>query len=105
MIGQEYEDDSDIPFHKITYAPNDYFYFFSDGITDQFGGPEFKKIMKKRIIEFFDRTIDMPAEIKEIELELMLRKWQGNNDQTDDMLFMGICPSKVNTKYIHYKNQ
>jgi CheY-like chemotaxis protein len=105
MIGQEYEDESDIPFHKITYSPNDYFYFFSDGITDQFGGPEFKKIMKKRIIEFFDRTIDMPAEIKEIELDLMLRKWQGNNDQTDDMLFMGICPSKVNTKYIHYKNQ
>jgi hypothetical protein len=32
---------------SIKYAKDDYFYFFSDGITDQFGGPDSKKLMKK----------------------------------------------------------
>jgi CheY-like chemotaxis protein len=102
-IGEKFTSDSDIPFHSISYEENDYFYFFSDGITDQFGGPDSKKLMKRRLIDFLDDVQEMPAEIKEIELELFLRKWQGNNKQTDDMLFLGISPCSLNKKYINYK--
>ena len=52
MIGEKFTDDSDIPFHIIPYEVGDYFYFFSDGITDQFGGPDSKKLMKRRLIDF-----------------------------------------------------
>jgi serine phosphatase RsbU (regulator of sigma subunit) len=34
--------------HIIQYQPNDVYYLFSDGITDQFGGLEGKKYMSKR---------------------------------------------------------
>ena len=91
-----------IPFEEIKFEKDDYFYFFSDGITDQFGGPEGKKLMKKRLIEFLDSVKELPSHRKQIELDIFLRKWQNNTEQTDDMVFLGICPAnaqlKLNTK-------
>ena len=102
-IGDPFKGDEDIPFHRIEYSPNDYFYFFSDGITDQFGGPDAKKLMKTRLLNFLDKIYELPAERRELELEIFLRKWQGNLGQTDDMLLVGICPSKINKKYLKQK--
>ena len=96
------EEEESIPFHRITYAPNDYFYFFSDGITDQFGGPDAKKLMKTRLLDCLSRIYTLTPDRREIELEIFLRKWQGNLGQTDDMLLVGICPSKINKKYINH---
>jgi serine phosphatase RsbU (regulator of sigma subunit) len=93
----------EIPFESIKYAKDDYFYFFSDGITDQFGGPDSKKLMKKRLIEFLDNSISLSSLEREIELDLFLRKWQNNTEQTDDMIFIGISPNKLNPKY-HIQN-
>jgi CheY-like chemotaxis protein len=102
-IGEIYNSEDEIPFHRIPYEQEDYFYFFSDGITDQFGGINSKKLMKKNLIKFLDKLQTIPEAIRELELNLFLRKWQGSNVQTDDMLFIGICPSKVNKKLINYK--
>jgi CheY-like chemotaxis protein len=101
-IGEPYENDTVVPLLSFDYCDGDYFYFFSDGITDQFGGSESKKLMKSRLLEFLEGSINMPLEAREIEFELFLRKWQGNNKQTDDMIFIGICPSELNTDYNHY---
>ena len=102
-IGEIYTSEDEIPFHRIPYEQEDYFYFFSDGITDQFGGVNSKKLMKKNLITFLDKLQTIPEGIRELELDLFLRKWQGSNIQTDDMLFIGICPNKVNKKLINYK--
>ena len=80
------------------YHPNDVFYFFTDGVTDQFGGQNFKKLMRRGLLEFLDKLVGLPILQREIELDLFLRKWQGNLDQTDDILFMGILPYSVNLK-------
>ena len=101
-LGTPIADVESIPFEEIKFEKDDYFYFFSDGITDQFGGPEGKKLMKKRLIEFLDSVKELPSHRKQIELDIFLRKWQNNTEQTDDMLFLGICPAnaqlKLNTK-------
>ncbi len=47
----------------------------------------------------------MPILKREVEWDLFLRKWQGSLEQTDDMLFMGICPQTVNSKYEKTVNQ
>lgn len=94
----------EIPFESIKYAQEDYFYFFSDGITDQFGGPNSKKLMKKRLIEFLDNNISLTSLEREIELDIFLRKWQNNIEQTDDMIFIGISPNKLNPKYFPQLN-
>jgi len=102
-IGSTFLLADEIPFESIKYAKDDYFYFFSDGITDQFGGPDSKKLMKKRLMEFLDNSISLSSLEREIELDLFLRKWQNNTEQTDDMIFIGISPNKLNPKY-HIQN-
>ena len=94
-IGDVFDNESDIPVFEIPYAQNDFFYFFSDGITDQFGGINGKKLMKKRLIEFLDSSKEMPADLREVELELFLRKWQGTHMQTDDILLVGLNPHEL----------
>ncbi len=94
----------DVPFESIKYAQHDAFYFFSDGITDQFGGPNSKKLMKKGLLDFLDRNISKTLLEKEIELEIFLRKWQNKTEQTDDMIFIGISPFDINSKYIAQNN-
>ena len=99
-LGTPIVDVESIPFEEIKFEKDDYFYFFSDGITDQFGGPEGKKLMKKRLIEFLDSVKELPSHRKQIELDIFLRKWQNNTEQTDDMVFLGICPSNAQIKTI-----
>lgn len=103
-IGNYYKSLDEIPLVSFTYSENDYFYFFTDGITDQFGGPNGKKLMKKGLLEFLDKISEMPPLKREIELEIFLRKWQHNLDQTDDMLFIGISPTNINAKFINNNN-
>ena len=93
-LGSPIENKKDIPLLKFKYEKDDFFYFFSDGITDQFGGQFSKKITRKRVIEFLDQT-KYTADLnkKQIELNMFLRKWQGNNEQTDDMILLGFSPS------------
>lgn len=77
------------------YKKNDIFYFFSDGIADQFGGENDKKLTIKRIISFLEQKVTVTdLQEKQILLNLFLRKWQGNNKQTDDIIFLGINPSQ-----------
>ncbi len=98
-IGLPINNIEDIPFQSMTYSKDDYFYFFSDGITDQFGGPHAKKLMKKGLLDCLDSIKELPPMQRQIELDVFLRKWQNNTEQTDDMIFMGISPSNVNFKY------
>ena len=100
-IGTPFENTEDIPFHSIRYSPDDYFYFFSDGVTDQFGGPNSKKLMKKGLLQYLEKISSMSPLKREIELDLFLRKWQGNTEQTDDMIFMGFSPQSLNPKYFN----
>lgn len=98
-IGVPINNTDDIPFESIKYAQDDYFYFFSDGITDQFGGPHAKKLMKKGLLECLDNISGLPPLQRQTELDIFLRKWQHHTDQTDDMIFLGISPSNINPKY------
>lgn len=82
------------PLITIKFHENDIFYFFSDGITDQFGGPNDKKLMRTRLLEFFDSDINnLDLKSKQLNLNLFLRRWQGRLEQTDDMILLGINPS------------
>jgi serine phosphatase RsbU (regulator of sigma subunit) len=65
-------------------------FLFSDGFTDQFGGPDKKKISSSRLKEWIQQTIGKKGhEIKE-ELNRRFLEWKGQTEQTDDVLMLSI---------------
>jgi serine phosphatase RsbU (regulator of sigma subunit) len=79
-------------FHKeiISIRKNDTIYLFSDGYTDQFGGPKNKKFkrqpFKDLLVSIQDRSM---AKQKDI-IELAHKQWKGLCPQTDDITVIGI---------------
>ena len=88
--GTYYPRDRDYKEHEIYLDKNDSFYVFSDGYTDQFGGENNKKLLPGR---FKDLLYEIQGEHMDKQREILDRKfryWKGENDQTDDILVMGV---------------
>lgn len=83
----------DVRVVKIPYKRNDMILQFSDGLTDQFGGINNKKIMKKRILKVLDEFKNDSLPRLQVSLDLVLRRWQGGLVQTDDIMAIGVKPS------------
>lgn len=76
--------------HKLTVNTNDTVYLFSDGVQDQFGGEGGKKFMIKRFRELLEeiQPLSMVEQAKRVNKEM--DEWQGQYEQTDDMLLIGV---------------
>ena len=76
--------------HKIKVLPGDSVYLFSDGFPDQFGGPKGKKFkynqLKKVLLDNQHISVRSNAKI----LEDILKHWQGDLEQVDDILIIGF---------------
>ena len=66
------------------------FCLFSDGLNDQFGGDNNKKLGNKRIKEFFSGVNDLTLDKQHDDLELLWKDWKGDNEQTDDFCMISI---------------
>lgn len=80
------------PFSMQTYNYNsgDLFYMFSDGFPDQFGGPDGKKFMLKRLKKALFDNKNLPLNEQEVLLNKALDDWQQGYRQMDDISVMGI---------------
>jgi serine phosphatase RsbU (regulator of sigma subunit) len=89
-IGGTTPDEQEFIAHEIQLQKGDSIYIFSDGFADQFGGSKGKKIMTKN----FKETILTIQNVSFLEQEKILDKklmeWQGNFEQVDDILVIGI---------------
>lgn len=74
----------------IHYQVGDTVYITSDGFQDQFGGENDKKFMSRRLYNMLTQTHKMPLENQKIHIETQLNNWQANNEQTDDIMMIGI---------------
>lgn len=74
--------------HVLNSQRGDMIYLFSDGITDQFGGPNNKKI-KKEIFTDLSHVFSTDVLNQKKHFESKLKTWQGSNEQTDDMVLIG----------------
>jgi serine phosphatase RsbU (regulator of sigma subunit) len=71
-------------------AKEDTIYLFSDGLPDQFGGPDGKKMKIARLKKLIEEVSKLPmAEQKEI-ISNFFFDWKGDYEQVDDILLMGI---------------
>jgi serine phosphatase RsbU (regulator of sigma subunit) len=75
---------------KINFIEGDIIYLFTDGCTDQFGGKNNKKFMIKRFREFLMNYHALPMLEQKASLNNIIESWTGNNEQTDDILIIGV---------------
>ncbi len=76
--------------HEFDIQSGDQIYMYSDGFGDQFGGENNKKFftsnLKKTIIE----NSNLPMNKQREKLYSSYLNWKGENEQTDDILVLGI---------------
>lgn len=68
----------------------DCLYVFSDGFSDQFGGPENKKYKRKNMKNLVDRIYHQPMQDQKKVFKEEFRNWKKNSPQIDDVLVIGI---------------
>ena len=65
-------------------------YLFTDGYCDQFGGRGAKKMKISRLRTLIDDMVPRPMEQQNEMVKEFFAEWKGDNEQVDDVLFMGL---------------
>lgn len=76
--------------HSIQLTEGDTLYIFSDGYTDQFGGPNGKKFRHTELRGLLCDIVELPMQMQKHYLEDTFTQWKGSNTQVDDVTFLGI---------------
>jgi PAS domain S-box-containing protein len=77
--------------HKIQLEKGDTIYLFSDGYPDQFGGPDGKKLKYNGFKKILLSIQNTPVHDQKKVLDKTFEEWkQINEDQTDDILIVGV---------------
>jgi len=76
--------------HKIELQKGDTFYIFSDGYSDQFGGPKQKKFMSMKLKETLVGMAGEPMLRQGEHLNEIFEDWRGENPQVDDVILIGV---------------
>jgi len=83
-----------VSFNRSTFQlrEGDLLYLFSDGYADQFGGPENKKFMYRRLRHLLLTISKYPLNDQERILDETISSWMEGHDQIDDMMILGVRP-------------
>jgi len=74
----------------VNYDEGDIIYMCTDGYADQFGGSKGKRMMTRNMNKILEKSLSFGVAEQEQLLNHWLDKWQGNYEQTDDILLIGI---------------
>jgi len=88
--GEQLEKERLFTKHEIPIDKPTTFYIFSDGYQDQFGGPNNRKFMRRRLYNLFQESYAIPAHEQTERLETALNDWKGDEKQIDDILIIGF---------------
>ncbi len=76
--------------HDIPLIKGDCLYMFSDGYSDQFGGPDDKKFKSSNFRELLLNISNLSMNKQKVKLNETIEAWKGINEQVDDILVIGI---------------
>lgn len=74
----------------ISIYKNDIVYLFTDGYSDQFGGPQGKKFKYKKFEELLLNNCQLSMNEQKEQLSNIHENWKGQHEQIDDILVFGI---------------
>ncbi|NND94136.1 MAG: SpoIIE family protein phosphatase, partial [Flavobacteriales bacterium] len=76
--------------HEFKLEKTDSLYMFTDGIIDQFGGPNDKKLMNRRFYDILESNHEYSMSLQHECLQNELDSWKGTAEQVDDILVIGF---------------
>lgn len=74
----------------LEFEPGDRFYVFSDGYADQFGGPDKRKLLRRRKEQYLLAIQQFPLAKHGKLLKQFFLDWKGDNFQIDDVMILGF---------------
>jgi len=89
-IGGYQETKKDFESHLIKYESPTWFYMFSDGYPDQFGGANDRKFMIKKLKNLLLDIHYKPMKEQHEILDNTIEEWMANTNQTDDIIVTGF---------------
>jgi serine phosphatase RsbU (regulator of sigma subunit) len=85
---------SDFTNHSIHLDSGDILYLFSDGYSDQFGGPKGKKFMKRQLkkllLDNAPEKMTVQHEILTAKLDTWMFDFDEKQNQVDDITILGV---------------
>jgi serine phosphatase RsbU (regulator of sigma subunit) len=68
----------------------DTIYLFSDGLPDQFGGKDGKKLKIAKLKRLIEEISHLPMSEQKEAMTKSFFEWKGTYDQVDDIIFMAV---------------
>ena len=75
---------------EVQLEEGDRIYMYSDGIVDQFGGPQRRKFTPKRLQQMIIDLQPIPVSEQTAPITEVFDEWKGRVEQIDDMTLMGF---------------
>lgn len=85
-----YEQPSHFHNNRISIKKNDLLYMFTDGIVDQFGGPEDRKFMSKNLRGLLLANAHKKMALQKEIISTAFDDWKGCSFQVDDVTMLGL---------------
>lgn len=84
--------DKNEPFttHTVNIESGTTVYLFTDGYSDQFGGPKGKKLKSKNFKRLLLENFHLEPSNQKIVLDQEFDKWRGEHEQVDDVCVIGV---------------
>jgi ligand-binding sensor domain-containing protein/serine phosphatase RsbU (regulator of sigma subunit) len=76
--------------HTFDWNQGDQVYLFSDGVTDQFGGPAGKKIKRSGLLQLINEISNLEMTEQRVRFKEFFHEWKGSLPQLDDVILIGI---------------
>ncbi|MBK8369301.1 MAG: SpoIIE family protein phosphatase [Bacteroidetes bacterium] len=89
-VGKHDKDQISFTQYEFHLQKGDTVYTLTDGLPDQFGGPNGKKYKYKQLKELLTSIATLPTEIQREKLRESFVNWKGNLEQVDDVCVIGI---------------
>lgn len=88
--GTRHDKAKDFTLYDFKVQKGDRIYMFSDGITDQFGGGEGKKLKRSGFASWIQQSGHLPLQDQRAFIRDQFHDWKGDHDQLDDIIVIGI---------------
>ena len=89
-VGKNDKQDQSFTTHTVELQKGDMIYTLTDGFPDQFGGPNGKKFMSKKLKELLLANVHLPITHQKELLDSTFKNWVGDLEQVDDVTVVGI---------------